>query len=93
MAGHILLHILTGFILQLSKINLVLGIFPFLVVWAILILELGISFLQAYVFLVLLTIYFEENLNFSQDQMYLNKIYLNINTFENELNLVKFNSF
>jgi F0F1-type ATP synthase membrane subunit a len=27
MAGHILLHILTGFILQLSKINLVLGFF------------------------------------------------------------------
>lgn len=66
MAGHILLHILTGFILQLSKINLVLGIFPFLIVWIIIFLEFGITFLQAYVFIVLLTIYFEENLGLSK---------------------------
>lgn len=66
MAGHILLHILTGFILQLSKINLILGIFPFLIVWIIIFLEFGITFLQAYVFIVLLTIYFEENLGLSK---------------------------
>jgi hypothetical protein len=66
MAGHILLHILTGFILQLSKINLVLGIFPFVIVWIIIFLEFGITFLQAYVFIVLLTIYFEENLGLSK---------------------------
>ena len=66
MAGHILLHILTGFILQLSKINLVLGFFPFAIVWIIIFLEFGITFLQAYVFIVLLTIYFEENLGLSK---------------------------
>jgi hypothetical protein len=66
MAGHILLHILTGFILQLSKINLVLGFFPFVIVWIIIFLEFGITFLQAYVFIVLLTIYFEENLGLSK---------------------------
>jgi hypothetical protein len=74
MAGHILLHILTGFILQLSKINLVLGIFPFVIVWIIIFLEFGITFLQAYVFIVLLTIYFEENLGLSK------KTYSLINT-------------
>lgn len=66
MAGHILLHILTGFILQLSKINLVLGFFPFVIVWIIIFLEFGITILQAYVFIVLLTIYFEENLGLSK---------------------------
>lgn len=66
MAGHILLHILTGFILQLSKINLILGFFPFAIVWIIIFLEFGITFLQAYVFIVLLTIYFEENLGLSK---------------------------
>jgi len=70
MAGHILLHILTGFILQLSKINLILGFFPFVIVWIIIFLEFGITFLQAYVFIVLLTIYFEENLGLSK-QTYL----------------------
>lgn len=93
MAGHILLHILTGFILQLSKINLILGFFPFVIVWIIIFLEFGITFLQAYVFIVLLTIYFEENLGLSK-QTYsiikrLNKLksnYFIINTnFYNEV--------
>ena len=42
------------------------SLFPFAIVWIIIFLEFGITFLQAYVFIVLLTIYFEENLGLSK---------------------------
>jgi len=56
MAGHTLLHILASFIFVSSS----LWIIPFILVIAVTLLEIGIAFLQAYVFLVLLCIYFNE---------------------------------
>merc|ERR1711976_816802 len=53
MSSHILLHILAGFTLKILDFNLIL-------VLAIVFLEIGIAFLQAYVFTILLAIYFEE---------------------------------
>lgn len=67
MSGHVLLHILTGFIIQLAKINFLFIIFPIVLIFAIILLEYGLTFLQAYVFVTLLAIYFEEHFGFSQE--------------------------
>lgn len=64
MAGHALLHILSSFSIAFMDSGLtVLAIFPFLLVVAITFLELAIAFIQAYVFLVLLSIYLNDSLH------------------------------
>jgi F-type H+-transporting ATPase subunit a len=60
LAGHTLLHILAGFGMSLLKINTFLAILMGLPIIAICVLEFGIAFLQAYVFVVLLCIYMKE---------------------------------
>lgn len=60
MSSHILLHILAGFTIKILDFNLILGLIPCIIILVIVFLEIGIAFLQAYVFCVLLAIYFEE---------------------------------
>lgn len=60
MAGHTLLVILTSFATGLGKFSLLAGFFPFLVVFGVTFLEIAISCLQAYVFFVLVIIYFKD---------------------------------
>lgn len=60
MSSHILLHILAGFTITIINFNMIIGLIPCLLILIIVFLELGIAFLQAYVFTVLLAIYFEE---------------------------------
>jgi F-type H+-transporting ATPase subunit a len=60
LAGHTLLHILAGFGISLLKVNTFLMILMGLPIIAICVLEFGIAFLQAYVFVVLLCIYLKE---------------------------------
>jgi len=61
MAGHILLYILASFCVSLSAVYFgILMAFPFILVFPIIILEFGIAFLQAYVFIVLISIYLNE---------------------------------
>lgn len=60
MSSHILLHILAGFTLKILDFKLVIGLIPCIIILIIVFLEIGIAFLQAYVFTVLLAIYFEE---------------------------------
>lgn len=65
MAGHALLNILSSFgVLLYLKNNLffyrIFALIPILLVFIITILEVGIAFLQAYVFLVLVCIYFRD---------------------------------
>jgi hypothetical protein len=67
MSGHVLLHILTGFVLDLAKKNFLFIIFPTILIMSIVLLEYGITLLQAYVFATLLAIYFEEHFGFSQE--------------------------
>jgi F-type H+-transporting ATPase subunit a len=62
MAGHTLLHILSSFVTAFVKSGyLVIGIFPFILVMAVVVLELGIAFLQAYVFTILICIYLNDS--------------------------------
>jgi ATP synthase subunit 6 len=61
MAGHTLLHILASFSVSFLTFYPVLSIFPLALVLAVFFLELGIAFLQAYVFIVLLSIYLNDS--------------------------------
>jgi len=62
LAGHILLHILAGAFIFLLGITVILAIPAFVIVSAIAVLELFISFLQAYIFTILLAIYLKDSL-------------------------------
>ena len=57
LAGHILLFILASSIFSLG----IFGILPFTFILAFLVLEIGICFLQAYVFTILLAIYLSDS--------------------------------
>jgi len=66
MAGHTLLFILSSFVLAFLNSTLyILAIVPFILVLAVIVLEFGIAFLQAYVFTILLAIYLNDSLNIS----------------------------
>jgi ATP synthase subunit 6 len=62
LAGHILLHILAGAAWFLANITIILIIPVLIIVSAIGVLELGISFLQAYIYTILLAIYLKDSL-------------------------------
>jgi len=67
MAGHILLHILSGFVLSgLGWLLSFVVLAPTLVVIFVFLLEVAISFIQAYVFYMLLLIYLNDLLNFKE---------------------------
>jgi len=63
MAGHTLLYILSSFVVALAQISLFLGLVPALLVLGVSFLEIGIAALQAYVFVVLLSIYVTDALH------------------------------
>lgn len=66
MAGHTLLKILTGFgwtMLSMGGLFFIAGFAPIVVVFGLTGLELGIAFLQAYVFTILSCIYLNDALN------------------------------
>ena len=62
LAGHILLHILAGACVYLMTKFILLAIPAFSIIGAIGVLELGIGFLQAYIFVILLAIYVKDSL-------------------------------
>lgn len=67
MSGHALLKILIGFswtMLASGSLMVVFSIFPWVIVTAVMFLELLIAFLQSYVFTILVTIYINDVLNF-----------------------------
>jgi len=64
MAGHTLIHILASFATSFWYAGWsMLIVFPLVLTLAVFFLELGIAFLQAYVFVVLLSIYLNDSLN------------------------------
>lgn len=65
LAGHTLLHIVAGFGVNLLKFNFIFGLLPILLLLAITGLEFGIAFLQAYVFVILLSIYLKDSISIS----------------------------
>jgi F-type H+-transporting ATPase subunit a len=61
LAGHTLLHIIAGFGVGMANIDILLVGVLCIPLIAVCILELGIAFLQAYVFVVLTSIYLKES--------------------------------
>jgi ATP synthase subunit 6 len=61
LAGHTLLHILASFGMSMLKIDLFVAFLMAAPIVAICVLEFGIAFLQAYVFVVLVCIYLKES--------------------------------
>lgn len=61
MAGHILVYIVASFVLHISSLKFWF-IFLAVILLAILVLELGVAFVQAYVFTVLFCIYLNDSL-------------------------------
>lgn len=64
-AGHTLVFIISNFLILLFFCDFVLFFFPFFLLLAILLLEFGVAFLQAYVFVVLFCIYMHDSLYLS----------------------------
>ena len=60
MSGHILLNILSSFGVKLFYSTVIIGFFPFLIIFLVFFLEMGIAVLQAYVFCVLFCIYLND---------------------------------
>jgi ATP synthase subunit 6 len=64
MAGHTLIHIITGFIIVLlSPLPTITDLVLIFLLFAIFTLELGVAFLQAFIFTILLAIYLNEAIN------------------------------
>lgn len=65
LAGHTLLFIFASFVVAFIKTPLykVVGLLPFAFLFAIFVLEIGIAFLQAYVFTLILAIYLKDSLS------------------------------
>ncbi len=62
-AGHTLLHMITSFgIIFLNNSSYVVLVFITLLILAIYLLEFGIAFIQAYVFLILISIYLNDSI-------------------------------
>ena len=61
MSGNALVHILLFFIVKIINFSYKLGSISLVLISAIFLLEIGISFLQAYVFIVLISIYFKDS--------------------------------
>lgn len=64
-SGHVLLFTIAGFAVKLFKLNWFAAIFAGVLLLFIFLLELGVAFLQAYVFITLVCIYFNDSLNLS----------------------------
>jgi len=62
LAGHILLFIISTAVLVMANLSIFIGLLPFLFVVIFFVLEIGIAFLQAYVFTILLSIYLADAL-------------------------------
>jgi F0F1-type ATP synthase membrane subunit a len=61
LSGHTLLYILSTICLKLLKFSVFFMFFPLVLIILLNFLEAGISFLQAYVFYVLMILYFKES--------------------------------
>lgn len=61
MAGHTLVYIMSSFIIKVTYIEFWFIAIGFIILFAVLLLELGVAFLQAYVFTVLICIYIHDS--------------------------------
>lgn len=65
MAGHTLVYIIASSVVYITSVKLLFFAFGFMILFLILLLELGVAFLQAYVFTILVCIYTNDAINLS----------------------------
>lgn len=70
-AGHTLMHILASGLINFLKLPFLgfFGLIPLVIFIVVCLMELGISILQAYVFFILIVIYFNEAIQTSEHQL------------------------
>lgn len=62
-AGHTLVSIVSNFLSNIFILKVFFVIFLYALLFSIFLLEIGVAFLQAYVFIVLFCIYLNDSLN------------------------------
>jgi F-type H+-transporting ATPase subunit a len=62
-AGHTLVHILAQFVLVLCNMKKLIVLLPYMLLFAIFILELGVACLQAYIFITLICMYLNDSVH------------------------------
>jgi len=62
-AGHTLVHILAEFVAVMCSLKKIIVVLPYLLLFAIFILELGVAFLQAYIFVTLACMYLNDSMH------------------------------
>nr|AIZ97053.1 ATP synthase F0 subunit 6 [Papurana kreffti] len=60
-AGHLLIHLISSAVLTISSLSMAISIITFLVLILLTILEIAVAMIQAYVFVLLLSLYLQEN--------------------------------
>jgi len=65
-AGHTLVFIVSSFLSKIFVLKVVFVLFLYALLFSIFFLEIGVAFLQAYVFIVLFCIYLNDSLNLPQ---------------------------
>lgn len=64
LAGHTLVHIIASVVSFLFNAKTILAVIPLILLLSILILELGVACLQAYIFVILVSMYLNDSVNF-----------------------------
>jgi len=62
-AGHTLVHILAEFVAVMSSMKKIIIVLPYLLLFAIFVLELGVACLQAYIFVTLTCMYLNDSIH------------------------------
>jgi ATP synthase subunit 6 len=62
-SGHVLMFTISNFLVKLLSLNLLVAFFMLFILCFILLLEFGVAFLQAYVFVTLTCIYLNDSIN------------------------------
>jgi len=70
MSGHILLNIISKFFFKLNNLSIFIGIIPFIFIVIISCLEVGICILQAYVFIILISLYYNDTCKIDEKNLY-----------------------
>lgn len=66
LAGHTLVHIIAEFVVAMANMQFILVLLPFVLLLAIFVLELGVACLQAYIFIILISMYLNDSVHLAE---------------------------
>lgn len=65
-AGHTLVHILAEFVSVMCSLQKMIAVLPYVLLFAIFVLELGVACLQAYIFITLICMYLNDSIHLAE---------------------------